>query len=116
MLHKDSKHDLLQIYNLFKRAPETLGEIIHRFGSFFEIEGSQIISDPTLDKDPIQFTNKLLELKKRADDLVNHQFLSNLNFQRRRDVTFQILLNKFEKAPVFLASYLDYEFKKGNLE
>jgi hypothetical protein len=58
----------------------------------------------------------LVELKKKNDDIVTNQFKMHLSFQRRRDISFQVLLNKFEKSPGFLASYLDYELKKGNIE
>jgi len=113
MFAKDSKEELAQIFALFKRAQETLIEIINRFGAYVESQGMALISDPNITKDAIEFTRKLIEMKIESDSFVQKQFQSNLSFQRKRDMVFQIILNKFDKSPGFLASYLDYEFKKG---
>ena len=113
MLAKNNKDELAQIYTLFQRAQETLIEIVQRFGTFIENQGMVVVKDPTATKDPIEFTRKLFELRTQANDLVQKQFQSHLSFQRKRDLVFQIILNKFDKSPGFLASYLDYEFKKG---
>lgn len=115
MFAKDSKEELAQIFNLFKRASTTLIEITNRFGTYIENEGNVILSDPGLEKDPIQFVSKLLEFKKKIDDLVSIQFQNHLSFQRRRDISLQQILNKFEKSPGYLASYIDYELKKGKI-
>jgi len=116
MFAKNSKGELAQIFALFKRAQETLIEIIQRFGAFVESQGMAAISDPNVTKDPIEFARKLIELKKESDNFVQKEFQSNLSFQRKRDMVFQIILNKFDKSPGFLASYLDYEFKKGSFK
>lgn len=113
MLLKNSKEELSQIFSLFHRATETLTEIVHKFGAFVEAQGISMIGDPNVTKDPIEFARKLFELKSEADSLVNKQFQNHLSFQRKRDLVFQIILNKFDKSPGFLASYLDFEFKKG---
>jgi len=113
MLAKNSKEELAQIFALFNRAFETLTEIVQRFGAFIESQGMSAINDPNVTKDPIEFTRKLFELKIEADSFVQKQFQAHLSFQRKRDLIFQIILNKFDKSPGYLASYLDFELKKG---
>ena len=113
MFTKDNRAELGKIYQLFNRAPETLSEILNKFSLFFEMKGKEIINDPNAIKDPLDFVVKMLDLKKKADDLVFIEFQANMQFQKRRDATFQLILNKFDKAPGFFAAYLDFEFKKG---
>lgn len=115
MFGKDSKEELSEVYNLFKRASNTLPEITNRFGAYIENEGNSILSDPELEKDPIQFVSKLLAFKGKLDALVSIQFQNHLSFQRRRDISLQQILNKFERSPGYLASYVDFELKRGTI-
>ncbi len=113
MFGKGSKEELSEIFNLYKRASTTLPEITNRFGTYIENEGNVILSDPELEKDPIQYVTKLLAFKNKLDTLVSDQFQNHLSFQRRRDISLQQILNKFERSPGYLASYIDYELKRG---
>jgi hypothetical protein len=113
MFNKRDKESLAKIFQLYNRAQETLVEILNVFGQYFEGKGKEIINDPNSTKDPLDFVAKMLEIKKEADDYVQHEFQANMLFQKKRDSTFQIILNKFDKAPGYFAAYVDFEFKKG---
>jgi len=89
MFNKGYKEELGKIYILFNRAPETLIEILNRFGQYFELKREEIVNDPNITKDSLEFAAKMLDLKRTADNLVMNEFQDNMLFQKMRDVTFQ---------------------------
>ena len=36
-----------------------------------------------------------------------------MRFQKARDLAFQNFMNEFERTPLFMAFYIDNEFRKG---
>ena len=75
--------------------------------------GEAIVTDQTIQKDPIEFTAKLLELKKEMDEMVSGSFQNDIRFQKSRDVSFSEFMNKCDFSPHYIASYCDNELKKG---
>lgn len=55
---------------------------------YIEERGEKIVTDEALLKDPIEFTSKLLELKKEMDEMVEKSFLNDIRFQKNRDASF----------------------------
>jgi len=47
---------------------------------YIEDRGSKIVKDETLLKDPIEFTKKLLELKKEMDNMIENSFNNDMKF------------------------------------
>jgi hypothetical protein len=47
---------------------------------YIEERGKKIVEDENLLKDPIQFTVKLLDLKKEIDDMLEKSFQNDLKF------------------------------------
>jgi hypothetical protein len=48
------------------------------------------------------------------DDIVSTCFENDIGFQNQRDNGFKHALNQNDKSPGFLATFLDFQFVKGN--
>ena len=66
--------ELKLLYNVFKRDPSTFNLIIHKMNPYIHDEGEKIVNDENNLKDPILFTDKLLEFKADMDKLVSYSF------------------------------------------
>ena len=66
------------MYDVFNRVPATLQCIVKVMIPYIEKRGKMAIMDyQAWLKDPIEFTKKLLDLKKEMDDLLNYSFKNN---------------------------------------
>ena len=76
-----SKLDELELmYRIFRRVEPTLKYIIQKMSPYIEGRGEKIVTDENLLKDPIQFTAKLLDLKKEMDEMVERSFQNDIKF------------------------------------
>jgi len=57
-----------------------------------------------LTKNLISYTELLLKLKDDADVLVKESFANDIEFQKCRDESFQIFMNKKDKTPFAIAA------------
>jgi hypothetical protein len=80
--------ELSLMYRVFKRVDSTLKYIIGKMQPYIELRGEKIVKDEALLKDPVEFTSKLLALKKEMDDLIQIPFKNDIKFQKNRDVSF----------------------------
>ena len=62
------------LFKIFKRDEDTLSLIIRKMNPYIVERGNKIVEDETLLKDPIAFTNKLLEFKAEMDRMVETSF------------------------------------------
>jgi hypothetical protein len=60
---------------------------------YIETRGRKIVEDKELEKDPIEFTKKLLDLKQEMDNMVENSFQNDIKFQKNRDTSFQNFMN-----------------------
>lgn len=105
--------ELALMFRIFKRVESTLKFIIQKMNPYIEGRGKKIIDDEALLKDPIEFTKKLLELKREMDEMVEKSFQNDIRFQKNRDASFQNFMNQCQFTPHYIASYCDNELKKG---
>jgi len=113
MFQQKKLDELSMVYRLFKRCPWMLQLILQRMDPYIKERGHQIVKDEEILKDPIQFTQKLLDLKQEMDHMVEFSFLNDPAFQKCRDLAFTSFLNDCEYSPHFIAAYCDNEMKKG---
>ena len=64
-------------------------------------------------KNALVFTEKLLSLRAETEFLLQNAFNNDMRFQKARDLAFQNFMNEFERTPLFMAFYIDNEFRKG---
>lgn len=105
--------ELALMYRVFKRRDNTLKYIIAKMGPYIESRGDVIIQDENLLKDPIEFTAKLLDLKREMDEMVSLSFANDLKFEKCRDLSFQNFMNRCGSTAHYIAAYCDNEFRKG---
>ena len=105
--------ELKELYTLLKRCPDTVSNITEKMKPYIEHRGEEIIKDQELLKNPVDFTQRLLDLKKEIDEMVSEAFENNIKTQKCRDVAFQTFMNKCQYTPHFMAGYCDHQFKVG---
>ena len=62
------------MYTVFLKVETTLKFMINKMDPFIMQEGRKIIKSEELQKDPIKFTLKLLELKHEIDNMISNAF------------------------------------------
>lgn len=70
MLKNKKLQELTKMYSLYSRCDGTLKYILLEMGPYIESRGTIVIEDDELLKDPVRFTEKLLNLKKEMDEIV----------------------------------------------
>jgi Cullin family/Cullin protein neddylation domain len=113
MLKHDKRDELKLMFNIFKKHEACLSNITTKLSAHIEGKGSQIVSDPKLQEDAIEFTKSLLEFKSEIDGMIEYSFDNHSLFQRCRDMSFQNFMNKIPYSAHYIASYCDHEMKKG---
>ena len=63
-------------------------------------------------KNALVFTEKLLALRAETEFFLQNAFNNDMRFQKARDLAFQNFMNEFERTPLFMAFYIDNEFRK----
>ena len=79
---------LTLMYQVFLRVETTLKYMIIKMEPFIMEEGRKIIKNKELLKEPIKFTERLLELKAEIDNIISVAFNNDMRFQKARDVSF----------------------------
>ena len=105
MLKNKKLDELRNMYTLFSRVDSTLKYILLEMGPYIEGRGQVVIEDEELLKDPVKFTEKLLELKKEMDEIVVECFENDPKFNQTRDRSFLNFMNKFSETPQYMAEY-----------
>jgi cullin 3 len=113
MLRNKKLEELTKMYNLYSRVDTTLKYILLEMGPYIESRGQVVIQDEELLKDPVKFTEKLLELKKEMDEIVVQCFNNDPKFNQTRDRSFLNFMNKFSETPQYIAEYCDHLFRVG---
>jgi hypothetical protein len=72
--------ELALMYRVFKRVESTLNFIINIMQQYITKRGEEIVSNQELLKDRVGFTQKLLELKKEIDKMVEKSFHNDIKF------------------------------------
>lgn len=113
MLKNKKLEELTKMYTLFRRVEGTLKYILLEMTPYIEGRGQVVIEDEELLKDPVKFTEKLLELKKEMDEIVLECFDNDPKFNQNRDRAFLNFMNKFSETPQYMAEYCDHLFRIG---
>lgn len=113
MLNNKKTDELTKMYDLYSRVDGTLKYILLEMGPYIEARGMEVINNEELQKDPVKFTQKLLELKKEMDEIVALCFKDDPKFNQTRDRSFLNFMNKFVETPQYMAEYCDHLFRIG---
>lgn len=113
MFKNKRTEELQKIYELFVRRPPTLPNIISKLGPYVISRGKALGENKEISIDPVLYIAKLVELKTEMDNIVTGAFHGNDQFIVVNDQSFQTIMDEFERAPKYLAFYIDYFMKTG---
>lgn len=105
--------NLALMYRMFKLCTTALTCILDKMQGYIETKGKLIVVDPELVKNPITFTQRLLDFKCEMDVVVEKSFLNDVRFQKCRDNSFQIFMNRQELTPQYISAYCDSQMRAG---
>ena len=80
MFNERKIEQLTMMYKVFSRVETTLKYIINKMNPYIMKEGAKIVKNQDNLKDPLKFTQKLLELKAEMDELIESAFSNDMKF------------------------------------
>lgn len=113
MLMDDKYDDLERMYNLFRRVPSGLTIIKDVMTSFIRDTGKQLIIDPERLKDPVDFVQRLLDLKDKYDKVITTAFANDKSFQNALNSAFEYFINLSARSPEFISLFVDDKLRRG---
>lgn len=99
--------DLRLLYRCFARREANLTCIVEEMSKYIITEGDKVVNDADNVKDPVKYTEALIEFKDRIDKQISYCFNSDMKFERGRDDSFREFLNKCPNPPRYLANFLN---------
>ena len=116
--------DLALMYRLFRDIDGGANLMCEYMGKHLCEFGSKLVLDPENDKDPIAFTEALLDLKRKYSIITNEAFKSDSRGLKQYEKTDQAFLNvvqtafttfvnKNKKSPEYLSLFLDQKLRVG---
>lgn len=85
MFNERKVEQLTRMFKVFSRVESTLSFIINQMNPYVMQEGGKIVLNEETKKDPIKFTELLLNLKLQMDELIEVAFDNHIRFQKSRD-------------------------------
>jgi hypothetical protein len=73
------------MYNIYSRIESTLKYIIEIMDQYIMQEGKKITTNEENLKNPLLFTQKILDLKDEIDNIIASSFQNDMKFQKARD-------------------------------
>ncbi|EGR33634.1 hypothetical protein IMG5_047430 [Ichthyophthirius multifiliis] len=124
MFKEKKEQEMQNLYKLFQRVKETLEHIAKKITIYIQFHGQsyndlteQRKNENQTQKDiAIEYIEKVFQLKKECDHLIQDIFSNNILLQKARDSAFQYFLNKCDKSTFFLATHADVILKTENLQ
>ncbi|KEH24997.1 cullin 3B [Medicago truncatula] len=113
MLMDDKYDDLERMFNMFRRVPSGLTIIKDVMTSFIRDTGKQLIMDPERLKDPVDFVQRLLDLKDKYDKVITTAFANDKSFQNALNSAFEYFINLSARSPEFISLFVDDKLRRG---
>lgn len=113
MLLDDKYEDLGRLYSLFHRVPSGLTIVKEVMTSFTRDTGKQLVMDPERLKDPVDFVQRLLDLKDKYDKVITMAFNNDKTFQNALNSAFEYFINLNARSPEFISLFVDDKLRKG---
>lgn len=113
MLVNDKYEDLGRMYNLFRRVPTGLSIVRDVMTSYIRDTGKQLVTDPERLRDPVDFVQRLLDLKDKYDKIISLAFSNDKTFQNALNSSFEYFINLNTRSPEFISLFVDDKLRKG---
>ncbi|KAF7819700.1 cullin-3A-like [Senna tora] len=103
MLVDDKYEDLGRMYNLFHRVPAGLTIVKEVMTSY----------NPERLRDPVDFVQRLLDLKDKYDKIITLAFNNDKTFQNALNSSFEYFINLNVRSPEFISLFVDDKLRRG---
>ncbi|KAI4346420.1 hypothetical protein L6164_007317 [Bauhinia variegata] len=113
MLVDDKYEDLGRMYNLFQRIPAGLTIVKEVMTSYTRDMGKQLVMDPERLRDPVDFVQRLLDLKDKYDKIITLAFNNDKTFQNALNSSFEYFINLNARSPEFISLFVDDKLRRG---
>jgi len=84
--------------------------IIEQFKIFIEQKGLLIVKNEQLLKDPVEFTEQVLQFRRDVDNIIKLSYKNDDAFWKASNVSFQVFINCQDKTAYQMAQYVDKKF------
>ncbi|KAK4280998.1 hypothetical protein QN277_012548 [Acacia crassicarpa] len=113
MLVDDKYEDLGRMYNLFHRVPVGLSIVKKVMTSYIRDTGKQLVTDPDRLREPVDFVQRLLDLKDKYDKIITLAFNNDKTFQNALNSSFEYFINLNVRSPEFISLFVDDKLRRG---
>ena len=103
------------LYRVFRLDPKTFPLILGKMGSHILDQGREIVNNEENQKDPLMYTNKLMEMRAQADEMLSYCFDDEIVFRNAVEKDFIKFLNEPQEnyTASYLAQFIDHAMKEG---
>jgi len=105
MFVDDKYEDLGRMYNLFRRVSSGLSLVRDVMTSYIRDTGKQLVTDPDRIKDPVDYVQRLLDLKDKYDKVISMAFNNDKTFQNALNSSFEYFINLNARSPEFISLF-----------
>jgi len=113
MLKDDKVDDLLRMYTLLGRVAHGHSSMRKVMGDHIKDEGKAIVEDTEMQERPLDYVQKLLELKDKYDDILVNAMNNDKNFQHALNQAFEFFINLNNRSPEYISLFIDDKLQKG---
>ena len=116
MLCNDKYVDLCKMYHLFSRVNVGLSEFREVMTSHIRETGKGLVTGSEMLNDPVEFVNRLLDLKDKYDKIIEVSFKKCTPLQKILTSSFKYFINLNQRSPEYISLFVDDKFRKGRSE
>jgi len=113
MLGDDKYEDLGRMYNLFSRVTGGLSKIREVMTSYVKDYGKQLVTDPERLKDPVEFVQRLSDVKDKFNKIIDLAFSNDKLFLKDLNSSFEFFINLNPRIPEYISLFVDDKLRKG---
>ena len=111
---EDRYEDLRRMFSLFSRVSSCLDMFRETMVQYVKAEGTKIVADQEKSTDPVQFMQRIFDLKAKFDVIIENCCRNEKKFQRRLKEALEDFINRDCRCSSYLAAYVDNVLKSGS--
>eukprot|EP00958_Prasinococcus_capsulatus_P021842 scaffold3020_cov342-Prasinococcus_capsulatus_cf.AAC.9 len=116
LLTDDKYNDLSRMYLLFRRVDSGLRMMRDMMQHHVKATGKELVTDAERQRDPVDFVQKLLDLKDKFTAIIAKSFVNDKAFQHTLNQSFEYFINLNTRSPEYLQEKDVFEkYYKGHL-
>ena len=112
LVENDDFEPLGRMYALFCRVSGD-AELRSVVATHLREVGTQLVTDPERSKDPVDFVQRLLQLRDKQEALIMRSFSGDKSFQLAVNQAFEHFINLNARSPEYISLFMDDKLRKG---